>query len=158
MDPNSWEHTPLPARPTPSTKDAFHFQGGNSNIRAAIPRCRLSHSGTSYPLQTLVWWVSKCARLAGNHGQLTHFTASTLLTPEQLHHRMKLTVVLDLIQREAKSNSQHDPLTFSLSLSTQPREAEKKRVLEPWLESTRQNACYTAPWVITWFGQDTTTK
>lgn len=135
MDPNSWEHTPLPARPTPSTKDAFHFQGGNGNVRAALPRCRLSHSGTSYPLQTLARWVSKCARLAGNHGQLTHFTASTLLTSEQLHHRMKLTVVIGPHpEREAKSNSQHDPLTFSLSLSTQPREAEQKRVLEPLVE------------------------
>lgn len=93
MDPNSWEHTPLPVRPTASTKDAFHFRGGNSNVRVAIPRCYLSHSDTSHPLQTLVWWVSKCARLTGNHGQLTHFTASTLLTPEQLHHRMRLTVV-----------------------------------------------------------------
>lgn len=157
MDPNSWEHTPLPARPTPSTKDAFHFRGGNSNVRAALPRCRLSYSGTSHPLQTLVRWVSKCARLAGNHGQLTHFPASTLLTPEQLHCPMKLTGITGPHPERSQIKLSTRSLDFQ-PVSTQPREAEQKCVLEPSVESARQNACYTALWVITWFGQDTITK
>lgn len=30
------------------------------------------------------------------------------------------------------------PLDFKPTLSTQPRKAKKKRVLEPWVESARQ--------------------
>lgn len=107
----------------------------------------------------LVWWVPKYARLAGTYGPLTHFTASTVLTSGQLHFSVRLKVAIGTHPEKTQIKLSMLPLAFEPASFYTASKSKKVNVSSShgW-KALDKNACYTAPWVITWFGWEVAMK